>query len=124
MIINLRVENLGVIKEAELDIRPFTIFIGENNTNKSWTAYSIYGIFHNDLVRELTKDYLNLREETYIHKSELKEFILDTVNKLIESDSDSIEINKIDKVFEGLVDIFLKIYLIFLAISIYLNFSN
>jgi len=108
LIINIRIENLGIIREAELEIRPFTVFIGENNTNKSWTAYSIYGIFHNDLARELTKDYLSLGEVTYIAKSELKEFILDTINRITKSDSNSIEIKEIDKVFENLVDSFFK----------------
>ncbi|MFI5458044.1 MAG: hypothetical protein ACHRXM_21615 [Isosphaerales bacterium] len=40
----LHVSNLGRIKEAKLDIRPLTVFIGPNHTNKTWTAYSLYGI--------------------------------------------------------------------------------
>ncbi|WP_437768703.1 AAA family ATPase [Sorangium sp. So ce281] len=38
----LTVENLGVIRSAELDIRPFTVFIGPNNTNKTWVAHALY----------------------------------------------------------------------------------
>ncbi|MGD9647574.1 MAG: hypothetical protein AB7U73_17800, partial [Pirellulales bacterium] len=40
----LKVSNLGRIKSAELEIKPFTVFIGKNNTNKTWTAYALYGL--------------------------------------------------------------------------------
>ncbi len=40
----LSLENLGRIESAEIDVRPFTVFIGQNNTNKTWTAYALYGI--------------------------------------------------------------------------------
>ncbi|MGL5033044.1 MAG: AAA family ATPase, partial [Microcystaceae cyanobacterium] len=33
--------NLGSIKEAELDLRPLTVIIGPNNSNKTYIAYSI-----------------------------------------------------------------------------------
>jgi len=38
------VENLGRIKNASFDWKPLTVFVGENNTNKSWTAYCVYAI--------------------------------------------------------------------------------
>jgi hypothetical protein len=40
----LTVENLGTIGHADIDIAPLTVFIGPNNTNKTWTAYSLYGL--------------------------------------------------------------------------------
>jgi len=40
----LHVQNLGRIREAELSIRPLTVFMGPNNTNKTWTAYALYGL--------------------------------------------------------------------------------
>ncbi|MBK9258527.1 MAG: ATP-binding protein [Polyangiaceae bacterium] len=43
----LHVRNLGRINEAELDIRPLTVFVGKNNTNKTWVAYSLYGLLRN-----------------------------------------------------------------------------
>ena len=45
--VELHISNLGRIKEAKLDIRPLTVFIGPNHTNKTWTAYSLYGIARN-----------------------------------------------------------------------------
>lgn len=38
------VANLGRITSAEIDVKPLTVFIGKTNTNKTWTAYSLYGI--------------------------------------------------------------------------------
>jgi predicted ATPase len=47
--LKLTIRKLGLIDHAELDIRPLTVLVGENGTNKTWTAYSIYG-----LMRSLT----------------------------------------------------------------------
>jgi len=42
----IRVENLGVIKEGEVDInKPLTIFTGPNNSGKSYMAYLAYGYY-------------------------------------------------------------------------------
>lgn len=38
----LHVENVGRIKQAELSIRPLTVFVGPDNTNKTWTAYALW----------------------------------------------------------------------------------
>jgi hypothetical protein len=43
----LIVKKLGRLKEARLDIKPLTVFVGPNHTNKTWTAYSLYGIARN-----------------------------------------------------------------------------
>jgi AAA domain, putative AbiEii toxin, Type IV TA system len=42
--LKLLVRKLGLIDHAELDIRPLTVLIGENGTNKTWVAYSLYGL--------------------------------------------------------------------------------
>ena len=36
--------NLGAIKKTTLDLRPLTVIIGPNNSNKTYIAYSIYGL--------------------------------------------------------------------------------
>ena len=41
----IKFQNLGNIKEAELDLRPLTVIIGPNNSNKTYIAYSIYGLW-------------------------------------------------------------------------------
>lgn len=50
--------NLGTIKKTTLDLRPLTIIIGPNNTNKTYIAYSIYGIWQN-----LKNVYINFLDE-------------------------------------------------------------
>jgi hypothetical protein len=42
--VKFRVEHLGQIASAELDIRPLTLLVGRNNTNKTWAAYALYGL--------------------------------------------------------------------------------
>jgi hypothetical protein len=41
----ITIRNLGVIKEAEFDLKPLTIFVGPNNAGKTWLAYTLGGIF-------------------------------------------------------------------------------
>lgn len=43
----LSIRNLGVVKEADLDLKPLTVFIGPNNTGKSWVAYTLMALFGN-----------------------------------------------------------------------------
>lgn len=35
---------MGPVQEAEIELRPLTVFVGQNNTGKTWTAYLISGI--------------------------------------------------------------------------------
>ncbi|WP_180983193.1 hypothetical protein [Cylindrospermopsis raciborskii] len=35
------ISNLGNIQKAEIELSPFTVFIGRSGTGKSWTAYTI-----------------------------------------------------------------------------------
>jgi len=50
--------NLGAIKKTTLDLRPLTVIIGPNNSNKTYIAYSIYGLW--DSI--VNKPYLSLFE--------------------------------------------------------------
>lgn len=40
----ITVRNLGVLKEAEIDLKPLTVFVGPNNSGKTWLAYTLSGI--------------------------------------------------------------------------------
>lgn len=40
----LRIQHLGPIQQAELDIRPLTVFVGHNHTGKTWAAYALYAV--------------------------------------------------------------------------------
>ncbi len=41
----ITIQNLGIIKKAEIDLKPLTVFVGPNNTGKTWTAYVLASIF-------------------------------------------------------------------------------
>jgi AAA15 family ATPase/GTPase len=40
----IRFKNLGQIKDTKLTVRPLTVIIGPNNSNKTYVAYSVYGL--------------------------------------------------------------------------------
>ncbi len=48
----ITVHNLGAITEAEINIKPLTVFVGPNNTGKTWLAYAIAGLFSPERVAE------------------------------------------------------------------------
>lgn len=63
---NIELVNLGVVQKAEIELKPLTVFIGENNTGKTWTSYTLasilghYGLSHYlraYLKREATQTY-------------------------------------------------------------------
>jgi len=41
----ITVKNLGAVKEAEINLKPLTVFVGHNGTGKTWTAYALAAIF-------------------------------------------------------------------------------
>lgn len=54
----LLVSNLGCIKTADIEITPLTVLIGPPNTNKTWTAYSLYGLVRSAIVhRSIASEY-------------------------------------------------------------------
>lgn len=42
----ITLSNLGKIKQTQLDLKPLTVIIGPNNSNKTYVAYSIYALWH------------------------------------------------------------------------------
>jgi ABC-type cobalamin/Fe3+-siderophores transport system ATPase subunit len=81
----IKFQNLGSIKEAELDLRPLTVIIGPNNSNKTYLAYSIYGLW-----KQITDSLFANIEQLTLQISE--EFIGLTINRH-EIDIWSLEIN-------------------------------
>jgi len=41
----VEINHLGAIDHASIDVKPLTVFIGKNNTGKTWAATTICGIF-------------------------------------------------------------------------------
>ena len=44
--LKLTLENFGPLRKAEVDLKPMTIFIGPNNSGKSYVAMMFYSLFH------------------------------------------------------------------------------
>ena len=61
----IKFSNLGSIQETELDLRPLTVIIGPNNSNKTYIAYSIYGLWQSaaKTIRINEIQNLDFREE-------------------------------------------------------------
>ncbi|MBN2287643.1 MAG: AAA family ATPase [Tissierellales bacterium] len=65
--IPIKIRNLGALKNADIKLKPLTIFVGENNTGKTYTAYLISFIFskyaYNGFMNEYTRG--NLQEKFF-----------------------------------------------------------
>jgi predicted ATP-dependent endonuclease of OLD family len=55
----LKIKNLGVIKQAEIDLKPLTVFIGRNGEGKTWAAYTLSAIFGEQGYKNYLKAYLD-----------------------------------------------------------------
>ncbi len=73
----LRIKNLGAVHDASLEIKPFTVFVGPNNTGKTQTAYVIGGILGKWGVQSYTNAYINnkLSESYPLIENAFKKFL-------------------------------------------------
>ncbi len=85
--LKISISNLGPIKEAEIELKPLTIFIGPNNTGKTWAAYSVAASF--EMLKEFINEYNYKKYTDYFDK------------ELIEEEEGCFSINA-EKVFEKL----------------------
>ena len=58
----LRVENYGKIKSAEIEIAPLTLFVGDNNSGKSYLMSLLWGIENLGVGALLGSEYLESEE--------------------------------------------------------------
>lgn len=59
----IKIKNLGIIEQAEINIKPLTVFVGENNTGKTWTAYLLAAIFGVEGYRKYLETQLDLKND-------------------------------------------------------------
>jgi len=61
-----KITNLGPIRKAEIQLKPLTVFVGENNTGKTYAAYLIYQFFSEKLdhfpVKKKYKQILDMEQ--------------------------------------------------------------
>ncbi len=68
--LELEVSNFGPIREARIDLRPLTVFVGPSNTGKSWLAILIYALHRYFSDRERIPRFLLHRSSRMSMKDE------------------------------------------------------
>lgn len=54
----VEISNLGILENAQIDLKPLTVFIGPNGSGKTWAAYTLSAIFGEGGYRNYLKAYL------------------------------------------------------------------
>lgn len=57
MKLDINIKNFGKIKDAEINLRPFTVISGQNSSGKSFITKALYSVFH-ELNTEITLNSL------------------------------------------------------------------
>ena len=84
----IKIKNVGAVTNAEIDLKPLTVFLGKNNTGKTYVSYLLSGIFDGYSYNE----YLNsVIAEEKLHK-QYKE-IDGLVSQVIESGNAKLDLN-------------------------------
>lgn len=84
---NIHIENLGAIKQSNINITPLTILAGENGTGKSFVTkflYSVLSVINVDTYSNYTLDIVNKLSSTF---NQIIDFLLEPAeeNEIIRS---------------------------------------
>ena len=80
----LYVKNFAKIKEAEIELAPFTLFVGDNNSGKTYLSTLIYG-----LIKYTAKIIYDIFEYTdEIKNSEEYKKVMNIINDIIDKDEE------------------------------------
>lgn len=90
MKIYLTVKNFGKIEYAKVDISNFTVFVGNNNSGKTYMMHLIYGILQNlSELRKLRADIFdNFENKIILDDTHIKELVKNINDYLEENKSD------------------------------------
>lgn len=85
--LTLSVKDFGPIYNAEIELRPLTVFVGPSNTGKSYLAILIYALhkfFNSHKREELNYFFSNLESDEFVILGKEKEtmHLVDRVNKI------------------------------------------
>jgi len=56
--VKLKIGKLAQIENSEIEVKPFTIFFGESNTNKSYTLFALYYMYKLIKENNIANDFL------------------------------------------------------------------
>jgi len=85
--LNVQLQNLGNIKQANIKLNKLTIFAGENNSGKTYINYLLYGLLDKKFSSR-SNIYQNLLKEAKndgVKKININEFLEENFNKLKDS---------------------------------------
>lgn len=81
----LEIQSLGVIKQAEIYLKPLTVFIGRNGEGKTWAAYTLSAILGQQGYGNYLKAYLDGNsQQTYPAIDSALQQLLDEGNAQID----------------------------------------
>lgn len=98
----LHVKNFAKIKEAKIELSPFTLFIGDNNSGKSYLMTLVYG-----LIR-YTATIINIIFKNEKDIEELEEY--KKAKSIIESYINNLDFNKEVELSSEEVEIFIELF--------------
>ncbi len=99
---NLKVslKNVGMLDEAEFEVGDLTIICGENNTGKTYTAYSLYGYL--DFVKNSARNGIYLFEDIVTKSIKYID--------IVDENTIKISLKNINTILKNLFDIFEQKY--------------
>ncbi len=81
----ISISHLGAIDKATIDLKPLTVFIGENGTGKTWAAYTLSAIFGPSGYDKYLTAYFNGKtQKTYPPLDNAIQQVLDEGNAQID----------------------------------------
>lgn len=109
MVKRMIVESLGPIKKAEINLAKETIFLGKNNSGKTYISYLLYGVFQrfNNTKSEILHAYLEQKfQESKAHtsivlgKQELSDYFINSITSIMNKTSKE-DLSKIFNIAES-----------------------
>lgn len=103
----MTVEQFGKIRKAEIEFAPLTLFVGDNNSGKSYLLSLSWAM--RTIVNELvfsTNTLRNIKSESY---DALKAILLEKIDNLSEEQSEFIDILKIKQYLQDIINEALEI---------------
>lgn len=59
----INISNLGPVVKAQIELKPLTLFIGDNSTGQTWTAYVITSLLGSYGLQRYLEAYLDNKTE-------------------------------------------------------------
>lgn len=74
---HITINDLGAVKNGEFELKPLTVFIGPNNSGKTWTAYAVTSLFSEDMFDAYIKKYIEeMSNNDYLNINDAVEQVL------------------------------------------------